>query len=99
MQSPTPPLRIFVNDELGELVGALAASERILKPGGRLVVVSFHSLEDRIVKSFLISRGQARAGSRHLPQVEQPQGEKLGSVSLDRLSLSRFGLPPLASIR
>jgi 16S rRNA (cytosine1402-N4)-methyltransferase len=64
-------LRIFVNDELGELVAALAASERILKPDGRLVVVSFHSLEDRIVKSFLVSRGQARAGSRHLPQVEQ----------------------------
>ena len=64
-------LRIFVNDELGELAGALAASERILKPGGRLVVVSFHSLEDRIVKSFLISRGEARGGSRHLPQVEQ----------------------------
>ena len=66
-------LRIFVNDELGELAAALAASERILKPGGRLVVVSFHSLEDRIVKAFLISRGEARAGSRHLPQVEQPQ--------------------------
>jgi 16S rRNA (cytosine1402-N4)-methyltransferase len=66
-------LRIFVNDELGELAVALAASERILKPGGRLVVVSFHSLEDRIVKSFLISRGEARAGSRHLPQIEQAQ--------------------------
>jgi 16S rRNA (cytosine1402-N4)-methyltransferase len=64
-------LRIFVNDELGELSRALAASERILKTGGRLVVVSFHSLEDRIVKSYLISRGQARGGSRHLPQVEQ----------------------------
>jgi 16S rRNA (cytosine1402-N4)-methyltransferase len=66
-------LRIFVNDELGELAAALAASERILKPGGRLVAVSFHSLEDRIVKSFLISRGEARAGSRHLPQIEQAQ--------------------------
>lgn len=62
-------LRIFVNDELGELAGALAASERILKTGGRLVVVSFHSLEDRIVKSFLVSRGEARGGSRHLPEV------------------------------
>ncbi|MDB5673894.1 MAG: S-adenosyl-methyltransferase MraW [Sphingomonas bacterium] len=64
-------LRIFVNDELGELAGALAASERVLKPGGRLVVVSFHSLEDRIVKNYLISRGEVRGGSRHLPQVEQ----------------------------
>lgn len=65
-------LRIFVNDELGELVAALTASERILKPGGRLVAVSFHSLEDRIVKSFLVARGEARAGSRHLPQAEHP---------------------------
>jgi 16S rRNA (cytosine1402-N4)-methyltransferase len=64
-------LRIFVNDELGELAGALTAAERILKPGGRLVVVSFHSLEDRIVKNYLISRGEARGGSRHLPHVEQ----------------------------
>lgn len=63
-------LRIFVNDELGELAGALAASERILKTGGRLVVVSFHSLEDRIAKSFLVSRGEARGGSRHLPEIE-----------------------------
>ncbi|MDI1346400.1 MAG: 16S rRNA (cytosine(1402)-N(4))-methyltransferase RsmH [Pseudolabrys sp.] len=64
-------LRIFVNDELGELGGALAASERILKAGSRLVVVSFHSLEDRIVKSYLVSRGEARGGSRHLPEVAQ----------------------------
>ncbi len=64
-------LRIFVNDELGELVAALADAERILKAGGRLVVVSFHSLEDRIVKSFLVARGEARGGSRHLPQVDQ----------------------------
>ena len=53
-------LRIFVNDELGELAAALTASERILKTDGRLVVVSFHSLEDRIVKSFLVARGEAR---------------------------------------
>ena len=51
-------LRIFVNDELGELVAALAAAERILKAGGRLVVVSFHSLEDRIVKTFLADRSR-----------------------------------------
>ncbi len=61
-------LRIFINDELGELVRGLLAAERILKPGGRLVVVSFHSLEDRIVKSFLRRRsGEVKGGSRYLP--------------------------------
>jgi 16S rRNA (cytosine1402-N4)-methyltransferase len=65
-------LRIFVNDELGELVAALQAAERILKNGGRLVVVSFHSLEDRIVKTFLTDRAQARGGSRHAPEVKAP---------------------------
>ncbi|HEY0223485.1 MAG TPA: 16S rRNA (cytosine(1402)-N(4))-methyltransferase RsmH [Pseudolabrys sp.] len=62
-------LRIFVNDELGELVAALEAAERILKPGGRLVAVSFHSLEDRIVKSFLAGRAETRGGSRHAPEI------------------------------
>jgi 16S rRNA (cytosine1402-N4)-methyltransferase len=62
-------LRIFVNDELGELVAALLAAERILKAGGRLVAVSFHSLEDRIVKSFLASRAETRGGSRHMPEI------------------------------
>jgi len=62
-------LRIFVNDELGELARALAGSERILKGGGRLVVVSFHSLEDRIVKTFLAARAAGRGGSRHAPEV------------------------------
>jgi 16S rRNA (cytosine1402-N4)-methyltransferase len=64
-------LRIFVNDELGELAQALVAAEQVLKPGGRLVVVSFHSLEDRIVKSFLASRAETRGGSRHAPAVER----------------------------
>jgi 16S rRNA (cytosine1402-N4)-methyltransferase len=63
-------LRIFVNDELGELARALFAAERSLKPGGRLVVVTFHSLEDRIVKQFFSDRSGKASGSRHLPQVE-----------------------------
>jgi 16S rRNA (cytosine1402-N4)-methyltransferase len=64
-------LRIFVNEELEELQTALTAAERVLKPGGRLVVVSFHSLEDRIVKNFLAERSKTGGGSRHLPEVAQ----------------------------
>ncbi|MGZ3409453.1 MAG: 16S rRNA (cytosine(1402)-N(4))-methyltransferase RsmH [Xanthobacteraceae bacterium] len=65
-------LRMSVNDELHELAAAMTAAERVLVPGGRLVVVSFHSLEDRMVKNFLNARSGARAGSRHLPQIVAP---------------------------
>jgi 16S rRNA (cytosine1402-N4)-methyltransferase len=66
-------LRIYVNDELGELSRALAAAERILKPGGRLLVVSFHSTEDRIVKRFLQERsGKTEGASRYAPAPVAP---------------------------
>lgn len=60
-------LRIHINDELGELERGLAAAERVLKTGGRLAVVAFHSLEDRIVKRFLAERSREPSTSRHAP--------------------------------
>ncbi|ACP25878.1 S-adenosyl-methyltransferase MraW [Sinorhizobium fredii NGR234] len=85
-------LRIFVNDELGELANALFAAERVLKPGGRLVVVTFHSLEDRIVKTFFQDRSGKAGGSRHLPLVTArdatftPVGKPMVAASEDEAS-------------
>jgi 16S rRNA (cytosine1402-N4)-methyltransferase len=63
-------IRIHINRELDELNEGLEAAEKLLKPGGRLAVVTFHSLEDRIVKQFLRRRSGAEgAGSRHIPMV------------------------------
>ncbi|WP_243455539.1 16S rRNA (cytosine(1402)-N(4))-methyltransferase RsmH [Sphingosinicella sp. BN140058] len=71
-------VRIHLNEELKELENGLEAAEQVLKPGGRLAVVTFHSLEDRLVKRFLKARsGATPAGSRHLP--EQVSGRPMPS--------------------
>ena len=91
-------LRIAVNDELGELVRGLSAAERLLRPGGRLAVVTFHSLEDRIVKQFLASRsGKGRAVSRRLPgepaeaepTFEVPRGQPIEPGAAEALANPR----------
>jgi 16S rRNA (cytosine1402-N4)-methyltransferase len=75
-------LRIHVNDELGELTGGLEASARVLKPHGRLIVVSFHSLEDRIVKRFLSERSTSvPRGSRHLPEARRAHQQQFHLIT------------------
>jgi 16S rRNA (cytosine1402-N4)-methyltransferase len=74
-------IRIHLNRELDELIDGMAAAERVLKPGGRLAVVTFHSLEDRLVKQFLRTRSGAQpGGSRHLPQVQRGPDPSFASI-------------------
>ncbi len=89
-------LRIRVNDELGELERGLRAAERLLRAAGRLVVVSFHSLEDRIVKRFLDDRsGHAASPSRHSPLPVERRAEpsfrlpKRGAVKPTEAEIAR----------
>ncbi len=86
-------LRLYVNDELGELEQGLKAAELVLKPQGRLAVVAFHSLEDRIVKRFLAERSSAAPqGSRHAPERRDHRAQTF------RLLGSRPRMPSAAEI-
>ncbi len=95
-------LRIYVNAELRELAEALAAAERLLAPGGRLCVVTFHSLEDRIVKRFLHQRsGRIARPSRHAPSAEElePSFEDLARGGITADEAETTGNPRARSAR
>ena len=97
-------IRIHVNGELGELENGLLAAEGLLAPGGRLAVVTFHSLEDRLVKRFLRARsGVAPAGSRHRPasvQAGAPTFDEVGrGVRADEAELARNPRARSATLR
>lgn len=97
-------IRIHINRELGELADGLAAAERALKPGGRLAVVTFHSLEDRMVKRFLRERSGSLPGrSRHLPELmvnAKPSFEKVGrAVRADDAEIARNPRARSATLR
>jgi len=97
-------IRIHLNRELGELADGLAAAERVLKPGGRLAIVTFHSLEDRMVKRFLRERsGGMPGGSRHLPELQvnhKPSFESVGrAVRADEAEIARNPRARSATLR
>ena len=93
-------IRMFINDELGELARALVGAERLLRTGGRLVVVTFHSLEDRLVKAFMRARaGFVSGGSRHMPEeinAQAPPSFKLVSRKAVSVSADEAGENPRA---
>ena len=94
-------IRIYVNDELNELAKGLHAAERCLRPGGHLVVVTFHSLEDRIVKRFISERSGRTGGSRHVPQVavSEPTFEPVGKQGIGPTKEERARNPRARSAR